>query len=236
MTERTPEEIVADVREDFDIVADAEARPKLTDSVTIYLDEPTGKALGGVEPKYRTIRGVQMPDGERRWGVVGRIADLAEKRGRRVAALGDVEPEAVNADPQVADFDAAIDELMSEAEALQEKLAASGRTFHLQALPQIILEDARGKALEHVGLTVGADVPADKEDAFQSRMAAEVLSRIVVGIEASNGAKGRLLDVDRAEKLPGVFPPSEYARLAKTIGKLQYETAIAEGAVDNADF
>ncbi|KZE41432.1 hypothetical protein [Microbacterium sp. T32] len=229
MTERTPEEIVAEAQEGFDLVIEAKERPKLQASVTIYLDEPTGKELGGVEPKYRLLNGVRLPDGERRWGVVGELADLADKRKRLVAA-------GLEDEPAVQELDARVDELLARAEELQAKLAKSGRTIHLQGLPRVIRDDARGKAREHLGIAVGAEIPDDKAEALEKRYAAEILSRAVIGIEAPNGAKGRLLDVDGAEKLPGQLPDSEYARIASKISELLYQTSIAEGAVDNADF
>lgn len=230
MTERTPEEIAAEAQEGFDLVVEAEERPKLQASVTIFLDEPTGKELGGTEPKFRVISGVRMPDGERRWGVIGEIADLADKRQRLIKAGASEE----GAD--VLDIDERVNELLERASDLQRKLAKSARTIHLQGLPRVILDDARGKAREHLGIAVGAEVPDDKAEALEKRYAAEILSRAVTGIEAPNGAKGRLLDVDRAEKLQGQLPDSEYARIASKISELQYQTSIAEGAVDNADF
>jgi len=217
MTERTPEEIAAQARSSFSILERAKGRSLVTDKVTVYMDEVAGKKLGGSRPRTRVIRGIEIDDGEHRWGVLGQIANLREtnKEGEK---------------------DAEIDALLTKAEAYKAELDASKYVIELQALPGLILEDAANHARDHVGVDREADVPEDKLKAYNRRNSAEMISRAVIGITGPNGEKGELPTPDDAAEWPLHFPKSEFFKITSKIGELQFETAIAEQATDNADF
>lgn len=217
MTDRTPEEIATKARSSFSLLERAKGRSLITDDVTVYLDEVTGKKLGGVEPRTRVIRGIEVPDGERRWGVVGQIANLADEN-------------------QNGEHDAKIAELVAKAEIYRAELDKSKVVITLQALPTLITDAANLATRRHLGLDDEQAIPADKEKAFNRRQSAEIISRAVVSIVDVDGNHGALPDVDEAAEWPGYFPPSEYRKIARKISELQFETVIAEQATDNADF
>lgn len=217
MTDRTPEQIATEARSSFSLLERAKGRSLVTDDVTVYMDEVAGKKLGGVEPKTRVFRGIEVPDGERRWGVVGQIANLGD-------------------DNEAGKNDAEIDRLLEKAKRYRAELEASKVVITIQALPTLITDEAALATRRHLGLDAEEPIPADKEKAFNRRNSAEVISRAVISIVDANGNKGYLPTAEEAEGWPGYFPPSEYRKIARKISELQFETVIAEQATDNADF
>lgn len=217
MTNPTPEEIATKARSSFSLLERAKGRSLVTDDVTVYMDEVTGKKLGGIEPRTRMFRGIEVPDGERRWGVVGQIANLADEN-------------------QDGEHDDKIAELVAKAELYRAELEKSKVVITLQALPTLITDAAGLATRRHLEIEPEAAIPADKEKAYNRRNTAEIISRAVISIVDVDGNKGDLPDVDEAEQWPAHFPPSEYRKIARKMSELQFETLIAEQATDNADF
>ena len=223
MTAYDAEAVANAARSNFTLLDRLRHRPILTDSVKIYLDEPTGRELGGVEPQYRTVGTIEVPAGERRWGVLGKIADLEAKLADE-AGLSSNEKDG---------FRTLLDELRAEAEVLRANLERSSVTIHLQALPGVIREAAAEAAAKALDLP---EVPEEGDTAFTNQFAAEILTRMVTSMFDSDGNKLPDLTVEEALTLPKEMPRSEYARISRTVQKLQYENAISETVTNSADF
>lgn len=217
MTNSTPEEIATKARSSFSLLERAKGRSLITDEVTVFMDEVTGRKLGGSEQKTRLLRGIPIPDGERRWGVLGQIANLAES----------------NKDGE---HDEKIAALLTKAEEYRAELNKSAVVITLQALPSLIVEDAAGASRRHLEIEPDAEIPEEKAKAFNRRNSAEMISRAVISLVDADGNKGDLPSPDEAAQWADHFPASEYRKLARKIAELQFETAIAEQATDNADF
>jgi hypothetical protein len=212
------EEAVTAAKSSYGLLDRLRRRPILTDTVTIYLDEPTGRALGGVEQKVRHVAGVQIPDGVRRWGVRGKIDE-------------------VKAQDASAERDALLEALRAEEAVLRAKLDESAITVHLQALPRFIRDEATAAAKSALSLEDGVEqVPEDREAEYQTNLSAELTVRMVTSMFDADGASLPPLSVADVKELDTLLPDSESLRLAKAIAELQYQTAIAENVTENADF
>ncbi|GAB2699479.1 hypothetical protein BKA24_001806 [Microbacterium marinum] len=217
MSERTADQIIAEATESFDLIDTLEHRPLVTDSITLYSDEPAGRELGGIEQLYKEVKGIRVPAGKRRWGALGEI-DL----------LRETNKDGVN--------DEAISAQLTIAEAAKAKLEASALTFHFQGLPEFIMEEARASAQAAVGIEKMSEITPEQGEQFSDRLSAEIVSRIVTVIV---DAKGRTAPVPSADAIPKArtrFPRTEWARLAAKISEVQYAASISEQAVGNADF
>lgn len=215
---QTPDAIAAASRSSFDLLDRLEGTEHLPDgTITIFTNAKIGSLLGGEEQLVKHIGNFEVPDGVRRWGVVGKIADL----------------KAENTDGSKQDQ---IDELLTEAEGLLAQLQESAVTFQLQAAPNFVVEDAGACAHKSVGLEPHETVPDDKLEEYGRQLSAEMLTRVVVGYHDAAGNPGKLFDVERALKLPGRLPKEEWLRLSRKIRELQYGRAIAEQSTESADF
>ncbi len=184
-------------------------------TVTVFLDEVTGEALGGSE---ETAGAFGLGGSTRRWGVIGKIKDLREQ----------------NTEGQ---HDDEILALTDEAEKLWAKLQESGLTITLRAVPPIILKDTRRRAKAALGIK-GKDIPEDRNEEFIDRQQAELLADAYV---SSKNAKGQVLPkekfgADQAAKLRDRMSQFEYSKIDRALGELQYQAAIASSVTSAEDF
>lgn len=120
-------------------------------TVTVYLDEVTGAALGGAEDK-KTILGVVT--GRERWGVLGEIdAAIAE-------------------DPE-----ADVSVLRNQAIALTKTLQESALTLHLRAVPEVAVKSARRHAKKAAG--TGADNASEYNEVLYNHLIAACVRKVV---------------------------------------------------------
>ncbi|MDF2993573.1 MAG: hypothetical protein K0S37_4087 [Microbacterium sp.] len=211
----------SDARSSYSLLDRLKGRTLLSDQITLYTDEPTGRELGGSEARVKRIAGIEVPDTPRRWGVLGKIQEL----------------EADNAE---GGHDEELAELRDRADALRAKLAETSFTFHLQALSDdehdgIPAVETAVRA--HLLLDPEGEIPEESRDAYSARFAAELLARVVVTVTDAQGTPAVKLTADDVSQLPkGFLPRSEFRRLQRKVSELQYSTAIAEDAVDDVDF
>ena len=224
---------IKQARSTFNVIDRLKARPLLTDKITVYTDETVGRELGGEEATVRRVAGIEMPGKPRRWGVLGEIAALGEKN----AALQSAE-QSEDVVAEIAANDARISELLDRAEELKKTLAASGLTFHLQALPPEIRDAAHVAARRHIGAPedLEEEIPEDQQPAYDARDPTDLMSRVIVDTHDAEGAPAQPLTADDMDQLPRIMPGSEFARLAAKIRDLLYNNTNAESVVDSADF
>lgn len=220
-------------RSTFNIIDRIKSVPLLTDKVTVYLDEDAGRELGGEEKTVKRVAGLEMPGKPIRRGVLGKILELGEANALLKARAQTDEVAA-----EIEANDAEVARLLDRAEELKERLAASAITFHLQALPDPIREEAEVAAREHVGAPADleVDVPEDLAAAYNKRLSSELLCRVVVDIIDAEGVPAETLTADDAAALPKALPVSEFTRLAAKIQDLLYSNKILESAIDSPDF
>lgn len=153
------EGVVAEAKKSFNMVDRIKGRDMRVDSVTIYLDEPTGTALGGA----RDIKNAfQVVTGRDRWGVLGEIdAAIAE-------------------DPA-----ADVTELRNEAVELTKKLQESALTYHLHAVPDFIVKAARRSAKKAAGPR--AQNSEDYDDILYAHLIAAMIRKVVDADGAESG-------------------------------------------------
>ena len=218
MTSIDPSTITKEARASFSPMDRLRGRVLRSDKITLFTDEETGFALGGSEARTRIVSGLEIPDVPRRWGILGMIHDLEQ-------------------DNEDGSHDEQLAELRERAEVLRAKLAETSLTFHLQALPDTIVEAARAAARSALGIE-GEEIPEDRQAEFNTRYSGEFYSRVIVAVTDNAGASGtRLTPEDCIELGAGdALPRDQYRRLARKISELQWANSIAEDAVDNLDF
>jgi hypothetical protein len=216
ITDEVVDKIVEDAQAEFDLFDAVVDRPKVEDSVRLFMDEVTGKALGyavdvpNPNPLGKTIR--------ERSGVIGKIDEL-EPLGSTLAE--DVKELA---------------ELKKQAADLRAKLVASSFTVTLRAFPEIVEKvakrETRKRFMKKGEKKFAEDVTEDAERFFLQSL----LSAAIVEIKQANGATRSNVTVDELEILQSNLPKPEWTRLNELLDEVQYSAKIAHDAGQDLDF
>ena len=222
------EEIVTEAREGFDLRARLAGIAKRERTVTVYTDEQTGEALGGVQTFY--VQGTKLVDTVRRWGVLGKLDALREE-AKELQKLDEVP------DKAVADIKTRAAGLQEEAKALREKLEESALVFTLRALPELVMKDARRKAYRNLGLKPKNGLtPDQQEDVVDEHLAVLVSTATISWTDRSNGKTQHSLSLDEARMLKQYLLPEEWRKLQEAIDDLQTRKTIGDAATADLDF
>lgn len=222
------EEIVEQAKEGYDLRARLRGAPKSEKVKTLYTDEVTGKELGGdIEIIDRGIRTGQR----RRWGVLGRIAELEEE----VAGL----EEGNEADEKrAAEIEAELTPLHAKAEKLAKKLESTAIVVKLVPVPDLVMRAAHHKAKKSAGIKgKSSNATEEQAEAYTLAKNAIILSSSIVDFhDKGEGVRLSSITVEMAEALKDELHPSEYLKVDTAMYELQLETSIGYSATDSADF
>lgn len=225
------EQIQDEAREGFslrDRLAGVSQRRK---TVTIYTDSAVGAELGSAEDQ---TDGLGLKTGRRvRKGLLGEMDALTERIEIELARAG-TDKEAVAA--VQADFDKAEAALKRKIKAAQKKLNETAMVFTLQALPDIIVRDARRKARKELGIK-NKNIPEDKQEDYSLEYTAQVVAAsVATWVDNLDGKTHTGLTVEQARDLRDLLPFGQFARLDHAVYELSFEAAIGNQATDSADF
>lgn len=228
MGKKNVDTIQEEAREEYDLSARLAGITKLTDSVTAYTDEITGKELGGVETTY--IPNTEIVTGRRRWGVVGDQDALREKIR---AALEDD-----------ATTDEAVEALKAENAALEKKKAAllkklekTAITLHLRALPELVVKSAKREAYRNLKLKPkGGLTPEQIEDVQEEFLAVILTYNVTSWTDAAVDRTFDSMTIRQARALKPHLRAEEWAKIERAIDELQSMKIVGDAATDSADF
>jgi len=222
------EEIVTEAREGFDLRARLAGIAKRERTVTVYTDEQTGEALGGVQTFY--VQGTKLVDTVRRWGVLGKLDALREE-AKELQKLDEVP------DKAVADIKTRAAGLQEEAKALREKLEESALVFTLRALPELVMKDARRKAYRNLKLKAKDGLTKEQQEDLAEQYIAIALSASVASwTDNTDGKTRHALELDDALALKQFLLPEEWAKLEGALDELQARKTIGDAATADLDF
>lgn len=210
-------EIVKVAKDSFKPAEHLQGRGYRTDTLTLYTDEVTADELGHAEdiPAEKNMLGITVKDAYRsREGVLGELDVL---------------------DPEVAATKKEYKALEKRAAELRAKLKATAYTLKMSAVPEVVIEKARRDARKTLGIKgkPSEDQQEDYNQAVNAHVQAAVIQSYIVHEEFIE-VDG--LDFEGAVAFRHFFPPSEYLRLLKKVGELQFKQSITESAVGDADF
>ena len=196
--------VVTEAKKSFSLTDRVKGRNLRDDSVTIYLDEVTGAAIGGARDLKN---GFGVTVDRERWGVLGEI------------------DKAVADDPE-----ADVSELRAEVVELMKTLRESALTYHLHAVPEVVVKAARRKAKQAVGPR------AQNIEDYDDTLYAHLLAAMVRKVVDADGAESGGLDFDGAVIVQGYTPPDEYSKVIAKVNEIQFKQAISDQATGSADF
>jgi hypothetical protein len=222
------DETAAEVEETFDLDEAVDTGIILRErKVTVYRNQKAAEELGGFEDK-QTLLGTTQRE---RWGLLGK---LDERRTAKIELEKDNEDGRFDASIQILadEIDALIEEIAPVAEALK----ASALTLELRAVPPVILKDTRRRARKELGIK-GKNIPEDRMEEYEDLQQAELLSDMLVSVVDGRGRKpSRQPDVAWALKLRQRLHESEYGRIDRLVGEIQYRGAVANSIAESGDF
>lgn len=199
------EEIVTEARKTFDLSARIKGRNLREGHVTVFTDEVAGAELGGDE-EMKNAFGIVT--GRNRWGALGDIAEAI-----------------------AADSEADVTELQAAAEEAKAALEESALTFHLRAVPELVVKGARRAAKKAHGTL------PDAVNEYNSTLYANLLASTIHKVVDADGAEqtGKLT-VEAAADLEDYLPVHEYVKLVALLQEIQFKQAVSDSATGEASF
>jgi len=203
------EELATSARKTFDFSEAIQGVTSREGTQKVYRDSKTAQAIGHAIDLKNNL---DMVVGREQKGLLGKIdAALAEDAEADVSALRD------------------------ELGELMLALELSALTFHIRAVPPMIEKVQKSKARKEFAVK-GGNVPEDQLPAFGDKYTALMFAACVVKVVNADGAETGQLTVAQAEDLVSYLHPSEFAKLDAKLREVQYEQAISNQAVLDADF
>lgn len=127
------------------------------------------------------------------------------------------------------------EEQSAKVEELRQYLLKQTATFHLRAVPPLIMKDVFRKARKALGITEKGN--AGREDEINQRVPLELTAAQTVSlIDNRTGRAKKSVDADYLERLSGLLPPMEWFKVLDAVNDLQNRNVFAGMKVDNADF
>ena len=232
MTEETvPEEksdieteldaVVEEAQADFDLFDNLKSRPMLEDSVVVFTDEITAKQLGGVNVSQNMVG----DDTTERWGVLGRISEIAEQ----IDHIGTLPEEKTALLKEATN-------LKKEATALHGKILETSATVTIRAFPKIAQKVINRDVKKRFVKKGQSKVEESRMEEFQEAFTHAVLSEAIVSIVQASGGKKSHLDVEEISELENYLPDTEWDKIVELLNKVQYKDVIAKNAGEQLDF
>lgn len=190
-------------------------------SIVLYLDAEVGEELGDVR---RETNALGEETGRVREGVLGEIDALQEKRAKSKVAA------------ERTALDAQIAALTERRDALVERLAETGLTVHLHAVPPVIQKDAHRRAKSTLGIAEKG-IPEDKRAEAQAMEIAHLFSDVITSIvDNESGDVNDEITHEDVAALRDLLPPAQWDRLDEAIGRVQFTDAISRNIESQEDF
>ena len=238
------ERIVKVTKKNFDPRERLKRRGLRRATITLFLDEEIGEKLGR---DYPITNSMDMVIGHDRTGVLGKLAELAEKREKLVAAH-----EAELADRDITQaaktklkkdhsnglkaLDSIIAATEERRDELIKQLTDTGITLKLRAVPPVIQKDCRRKAKQTLGITEKG-IPEGFKAKFDNAEVAHLLASMVESItDNETGTTNDHFDYDDAVAHMEELPPGQWFRLDQKIGELQFTDGISRVIENQEDF
>lgn len=200
------DEVVAEAKTGFSLKDRLQGRALRTATVTVYTDEVLGEKHQDAEREIANLKALLRP-------IEG-------------VTLGD---------DVVAETTKQINAAEKKLKALTKDLRASGLTFNLRAVPEIVGKASSREARKTLGIKGG--VPAEKLEAFADLFNAIMLTHVVTDyVDHASGETIPSLSVEDAQALEDFLPANEYARLKAAYDDLQTKNVISESITAQADF
>lgn len=221
------EEIQNEARKGYDLRARLAESNSRTKTVTVYTDANLGAELGYAtdEEVYAGIK-----SGRRiRKGLIGELDALKEQAA------------ALEGDEGATQDD--VDEIHKRAKSIGAKIAKVRKemeqtafVFTLRSVPEAVIKDCRRKARKSLGIK-GKGIPEGREEEYADEYTFHMLAASVQSWEdKKTGDTFDAVTVDQARDLQGFLPRGQFQRLDEAMVELSLEVAIANSAVDDADF
>lgn len=233
------EPIRVEAKADYDLGKRLRTRPIRVETVRVYTDEVAGARLGGDEP---IIDGNGLFRGNRSWGIVKDLRDILGQVKRdadyrkTLTEKDDVE-EIAELEASIAEGQARAEELQVEAKRLATTLEQSAIDIELKSLPPIVRNSALRKARQELGIKGKPPKEGDAAEAFEREHEAQLLSLAAVSLhDIGEEHKQEGISLQEARGLRDFLPESEYKRLTDKLIELEFQSAIAQAAVDDPDF
>lgn len=210
-------------------------------SVVLFLDEELGEELGNSAEATD-----QFGNGLGRWeeeGVLGSLAALQRLKDAMVAEHEQMsnEDEVLETKKRIPKLDTSkvdsqIGELEKKRDEMVVRLAKTGITVKMRAVPPIIQKDCRRKAKVQLGIE-SKNVPEALQESFSEALSAHLMDVILQSVtDNETGEVNHDVSYDDAIELMGYLPPSQWARLEEAISKVQYTDAISQSIETQEDF
>ena len=204
------DDIVTEAKAKFDLTERLRGRGLRTGEITLYLDEVNGEKLGWARPIKNQL-GITI--NTERVGVLGEIDAL---------------------DPKSETYDADLERLSAERDAIIAEIKQSGITVHLRAVPPVIAKSHEREAKKR--LNIKGKTPEDQQNAVAEVQYALLYVDTVTGVTDSEGADSGRLDYDGARALIDYLPTHQLLRLREKVLDIQFGDAIDESIQAQTDF
>jgi len=222
------DEIVEEAKESFDLATRLAGISRRTRDITIYTDEVTGEALGGVEHIH--YPGTKAIAETRRWGVRGEIDELREEAK---ALLGAEEVDQAKVD----EIKARLAALAKKEKTLLAKLKSTSHDFTLRAVPELVFKATARKARRNLSLPVKGNLDPEQAEDYNDELYAILLSECVVEwVDHAEKATRTAISVADARALNNFVLPEEWGKVRRAIDELQAQKAIGDAGTADPDF
>lgn len=232
-----PESTIAAIREeekaDYDLrnrLAGLRNRKK---SVTVYADDGAGEELGGAEDVLG-FGGVKTGK-QRRWGLVGKLADLQDAAAILVKESED-EGETAEREAAMNRLAGEIAEVKAQIPAALERMKASAFTFHLRTIPEVIIKDCHRKAREALGITKKGEDVSQNDEYLAEFTANFLVASTEKWVDHGAGKEFTSIDPDQVRAFADLLPRGEFTKIDTAMAELSMTTKIAQQVTDTPDF
>lgn len=194
-----------EVEGDFDLLDHLRHQDMRTADVTVFYDEKRGEQYQQVQAALSLLE---------------TAVDISSRAGDDGVAT-----------KKLAEFE----EQSAKAEEFKTALLKHSATFHLRAVPPVIVKDVLRKSRQALGITEkGA---SGREDELNDRIPLELAAAQVVSLVDNRTGKSKTdVSADYLEELSGLLPRPQWFKLLDAVNDLQNRNVFAGVKVDNVDF
>jgi len=185
-----------------------------------------GTRRSGAQKVYNDLKAAML---------IGHATDITNNLGQvtgrdRKGVLGQID-EILSSDDEEADVTA----LQSQLSDLMLQLEMSALTFHLDAVPPLIEKVIKAKTRKEFAVK-GGNVPDERLQELADKYTALMMGACITKVVTADGAEsGKLTDAEAVD-LVSYLHPSEFAKLDAKLREVQFEQAVSNQAVLDADF
>lgn len=128
-----------------------------------------------------------------------------------------------------------IAEIEKELREVATEVYKTGLTFSLRAVPEIVVKDVRRKTRKN--LNIKGKIPEDRLEEFNDAFTAGIFSKAIEGFrDHESDAKVDTFTYQDARDLADYLPKSEWEKVDRAVGDIQFSNSISEAVTEDADF